>query len=300
MPRTRANINRLVSRDVANTIDEKVNQSIRATGVGSGLTKKVEDYPEFITAEAENVISNANSYIVLGRDRPSNRLSGYGGIGATGAHSIDLVVGRKAPGAEPNQRVFVDPMFKYDAARLYISERTDIDDNFNITNGSIGPSRNMSAIGLKADAIRIIGDEGGIKLVTKVNEKNTNNQTISKINGIELIAGNNDKDLQPMVKGANLVELLSNMLKQINNLNGMVISLATSQTLFEAALLAHVHIPSVAPSLVLPAPVAIKLAQNTQQISKGIMQKVNLATAELNFLSTLGKKYILSNHNKVN
>jgi len=299
MPRARANINRYASQDVANTIDEKVNQPIRSTGVGSGLTKKVEDYPEFIAADAENVISNANSYIVLGRDRPSNRLSGYGGIGATGAHSIDLVVGRKAPGAEPNQRVFVDPMFKYDAARLYISERTDIDDNFNITNGSIGPSRNMSAIGLKADAIRIIGDEGGIKLVTKVNEKNTNNQTISKINGIELIAGNNDKDLQPMVKGANLVELLSNILKQINNLNGIIVSLINSQTVFEAALLAHAHPPGV-PSPVLPAPVAIKLAQNTQQISKGIMQKVNLATAELNFLSTLGKKYILSNHNKVN
>jgi len=299
MPRARANINRYASQDVANTIDEKVNQSIRASGVGTGLTKKVEDYPEFITAEAEDVISNANSYIVLGRDRPSNRLSGYGGIGATGAHSIDLVVGRKAPGAEPNQRVFVDPMFKYDAARLYISERTDIDDNFNITNGSIGPSRNMSAIGLKADAIRIIGDEGGIKLVTKVNEKNTNNQTISKINGIELIAGNNDKDLQPMVKGANLVELLSNILKQINNLNGIIVSLTKSQTVFEAALLAHAHPPG-SPSPVLPAPVAIKLAQNTQQISKGIMQKVNLATAELNFLSTLGKKYILSNHNKVN
>lgn len=299
MPRTRANINRLASRDVSKVIDEEINRSIRSTGVGSGLTKKLEDIPEFLAADAEHVISNANSYIVLGRDRPSSKISGYGGIGATGAHSIDLVVGRKAPGAEPNQRVLVDPMFKYDAARIYIAERTDIDDNFNLTNGSIGPSRNLSAIGLKADAIRIIGDEGGIKLVTRVNEKNTNNQTISKINGIELIAGNNDKDLQPMVKGTNLVELLNNILKQINSLNGIVVSLIKSQTVFEAALLAHVHPPG-SPSPVLPAPVALKLSQNTQQISKGVIQKANLATTELNFLSTLGKKYILSNYNKVN
>ncbi len=61
MPRTRANINQLASRNVARIIDEDINQSIRSTDVGSGLTKQVEDFPEFIAADAENVISNANS-----------------------------------------------------------------------------------------------------------------------------------------------------------------------------------------------------------------------------------------------
>ena len=56
---------------------------------------RLEAVPQFIQTESERVISNKNNaWIVLGRDRPGNRMSGYGGRGDTQAGSIDLVVGR--------------------------------------------------------------------------------------------------------------------------------------------------------------------------------------------------------------
>ena len=280
-------------------LEKDIFQQPRSSGTGVGLTEKLEYIPEFIAGDAESVISNANSYIVLGRDRPSSRMSGYGGLGAIGAHSIDLVVGRRAIGATPGARTFVDPSFKTDSARIYIAERTDVDINFSIVDGSNGSAINTSAIGLKADAIRIIGDEGGIKLVTRVNSRNTNNRMIPSISGVELIAGNDDSDLQSMVKGENLRGCLKDIISQINDINGVVTSLVGSMNLFEAAMLAHVHPPG-APSPVIPGPYILKLQSNISQMSKAITQKVNLATTQFNFLSSLGTNYILSEYNKVN
>ena len=48
---------------------------------------------------------------------------------------------------------------------------SDIDDNFELVDGSIGNSKNKSAIAMKADGIRIIAREG-IKLVTKTDNAN--------------------------------------------------------------------------------------------------------------------------------
>jgi len=280
-------------------LEKDIFKEPRSSGTGVGLTEKLEYIPEFIAADAESVISNANSYIVLGRDRPGSRMGGYGGLGAIGAHSIDLVVGRRAIGAAPGARTFVDPSFTTDAARIYISEKTDVDINFKIVDGSNGSAINTSAIGIKADAIRIIGDEGGIKLLTRVNSRNTNNKIIPSISGIELIAGNDDSDLQSMVKGENLRGCLKDIISQINDINGVVTSLVGSMNLFEAAMLAHVHPPG-APSPVIPGPYILKLQSNISQMSKTITQKVNLATTQFNFLSSLGTNYILSEYNKVN
>jgi len=47
--------------------------------------------------------------------------------------------------------VTVDPSFSKDAARIYISQKTDIDDNFKIKQGNVGKAKARSAIGMKAD-----------------------------------------------------------------------------------------------------------------------------------------------------
>jgi hypothetical protein len=299
MGKIKLNYNPNLTDEQNKELEKDVFKNPRSAGTGVGLTEKLEYIPEFIAADAESVISNANSYIVLGRDRPGSRMGGYGGLGAIGAHSIDLVVGRRAIGGSPGARTFVDPSFTTDAARIYISEKTDVDINFKIVDGSNGSAINTSAIGLKADAIRIIGDEGGIKLLTRVNSRNTNNKIIPKVSGIELIAGNDDSDLQSMVKGENLRGCLKDIISQINDINGVVTSLVASMNLFEAAMLAHVHPPG-APSPVIPGPYILKLQSNISQMSKTITQKLNLASTQFNFLSSLGTNYILSEHNKVN
>lgn len=98
---------------------------------------------------------------------------------------IDIVVGRMA--SKPKENVFVDPDFEIDAARIYISQKTDIDKNFKLPNGSMGQSEGKSGIGIKADGIRIIGREG-IKLVVGTDNKNSQEGTVDSTYGVELLA----------------------------------------------------------------------------------------------------------------
>src|SRR5690606_205536 len=150
-------------------------------------------------------------WIVLGRDRPGSRITGYGGRGDTQAGSIDLVVGRGSWLAKSHnddgEKMYAEPNFDFDAARIHVSQKTDIDKNFNLVPGNVGDSRTRSGIGIKADGVRIIGREG-IKLVTGVDRVNSQGGDIESVRGVDIIANNDDRDLQPLVKGNNLTEAL--------------------------------------------------------------------------------------------
>ena len=67
--------------------------------------------------------------------------------------------------AKPPKGSLVGNSFEADAARIYISELTDIDKNFGVTEGKSGEMKDRSGIGIKADGVRIIGREG-VKIVT--------------------------------------------------------------------------------------------------------------------------------------
>jgi hypothetical protein len=301
MPRVEGiNKNKSITEESNKRLEEVTLSDNTQVGSGIACTAKTETIPEFVSAECEKVITNANSFIVLGRDRPSSRLSGYGGIGAVASHTIDLVVGRKAPGATPGQRTFVDPDFFTDSARIYIAERTDVDSNFRLVDGSNGPSINRSAIALKSDAVRIIAEDGGIKLVTNTAGRNSNGRLVSVAGGVELIAGNDDTDLQSMVKGENLVEVLKSIIEQISTLNGSVANMSLAMTLFEIGLIQHVHPGPGVPSPNLASFAAQKIGANTTEILQSITQNVNLAAEQLEYLSGFAAKSILSIYHKVN
>lgn len=157
-----------LNKDYLNKVKNLSKQS-KVEGAGIAGDAIQEAVPNYISSVNDNVIKGANNtWIVLGRDRPASRVSGYGGKGDTQAGSIDIVVGRMA--SKPEDGLYVDPNFETDAARIYISQKTDIDENFNLSPGTIGSSTALSGIGLKADSIRIIGRQG-IKLVTGVDRK---------------------------------------------------------------------------------------------------------------------------------
>ena len=155
-------------------IESNAEQSDGTSGSGLNCSNLPEPIPYLNQAESEVVYKNDNNAsIVLGRDRPAARASGYGGQGASGAGSVDIVVGRMSGASEgPKSNIYVDPNFEADAARIYISQRTDIDKNFGLVGGSVGLSTARSGIGMKADAVRIMGREG-IKLVTGTDKKNS-------------------------------------------------------------------------------------------------------------------------------
>ena len=282
---------------------------------GINNDRKAEPVPHYRKAPCEEIAVNGqnNCQIVTGRDRPHSLESGYGGRGDSRAGCMDIVVGRHIPPegieGEKGDKNYVNPNLEKDAARIYISQRTDIDTNFNITDGGVGKSIGRSGIAIKADAVRVIGREG-IKLVTKTESRNSLNGKISKIKGIDLIAGNRG-GLQPMVKGRNLVDLLKLMQDDISALAGAINSLATKQIALDSAISTHTH--SIVPDPTSPTTVgtlpslALSIACLVDSLQITALDMPSHTSAILNsmgatqdYLKSGGSKYILSKYNKTN
>ncbi len=287
-------------------VDEE--QSVFARGIGGDPLN--EPVPQYIKTNSEKIIENGhNVSIVLGRDRPGSRLSGYGGIGHTGAGSLDIVVGRLGHKAKDfiaqGKRFWVDPDFKQDAARIYISQKTDIDENFDLANGKIGIAKTRSGIGLKADGIRIIGREG-IKLVTGTDAQNSMGADIQSTLGVDIIAGNDDSDLQPMVKGNNLRNALKRIVFHLDKLNGIVDSMLMAQMTFNGALTHHFHfspffgLPTTPSPPVVASGIKTMMDHLLQAKRSLITHKINLTMFKISYLNPVGKKYILSRFNNSN
>lgn len=276
----------------------------KVDGAGIGGDGLREPVPEYIACTNDNVIKGANNaWIVLGRDRPASRLSGYGGIGHTQAGTIDLVVGRM--GDKPKDGIYVDPDFETDAARIYISQKTDIDENFKLVEGSIGNPAGFSAIGVKADSIRVIGRQG-IKLVTGVDKINSKGGKISSIQGIELIAGNDDQDLQPLPKGNNLSESLEELCKNVVELSDILSTFLASQMKFNSTTAAHYHytpfygIPSAPSDTLIQGGIEASIKQLNDCVVGLQNFNTKITFYKNSYLRIHGDKYINSRFNKVN
>ena len=268
-------------------------QELAASGLNCGALS--EPISEFINADCETVYEGANnSYIVLGRDRPGSLNKGYGGKGHAGAGSIDLVVGR--PGGEEER---VHPNFEKDSARIHISQKTDIDDNFALDVTS--KATQSSGIGIKADGVRVIARDS-IKLVT-------NTDTDGEVKtGVEIIANNNSSTLQPMVKGDNLEEAMNNIVKRLDQLSGIMTTFAKAQMSFNAVAGLHIHnspfygTPKTLPSTELANQATNNLRVLGEQVIGDIAKfKGELAKLQTTYLNKTTKdKYINSESNKVN
>lgn len=290
--------------------------------VGDAL---LEPVPNFIRADNEKVIQGSNNtFIVLGRDRPSSRLSGYGGKGHTQAGSIDIVVGRM--GAAVKSGISVDPNFEIDAARIHISQKTDVDKNFKLANGKMGPADGKSAIALKADGIRIIGREG-IKIVTGVDGKNSQGGTVDTTFGIDLIAGNAfGKDrvinllvepesqkreikkggLEPIPKGVSLSFALDQLTDHMDRLSGLLSAYLKAQMEYNAVLGTHFHISPFFGMPTTPSETAASSAIETnmnlmQDVVIGLQKfKANLVNYKNSHLRPHGAYYINSRYHNLN
>ena len=280
---------------------------------GDPLDEPVSSY---IQTPSEKIYKGSNNtWLVFGRDRPKSRLSGYGGLGDTQAGSIDIVVGRLGVDSksftQDGERVWVDPDVKKDAARIYISQKTDIDENFGLVAGEVGQAKAKSGIAIKADGIRLVAREG-IKLVTRTDRKNSQGADIRAAVGIDLIATNDDKDLQPLVKGQNLIEALQKLATHVDKLNGIVDSLLMYQIAFNEALTHHTHFGpgkiispfgpgfywETTPSLPVVSTGIKTMTDHLSQTKKSLMtHKANLSLFKFSYLSPAGGKYINSRYN---
>lgn len=240
----------------------KEKKQVNTTPSDSGLMHTDNAFsevgPQYKHAPNEKIISKSNAFIVLGSDRPSSMASGYGAKGSNRASSIDLVVGRMSSargGKGVKDGTHVDNNFAADAARIYISQMTDVDTNFGITEGSIGNVKARSAVAIKADGVRVFGREG-VKIITGRGNnwkgfgiKGETNSLGGKVSqpapGIELIAGNNTEPrkvwggvenpvetietLQPIAMGYNTRDALKEIGEILEEILGSLINLGLIQ-----------------------------------------------------------------------
>jgi len=235
-------------RAVFDSLDEQGQAEFLGFGPGS---RNEFDVPAYISTKEETALQKGNSFIVMGLDRPNNIFSGFGGLKNTHCAAIDIVAGRlgsRATSRDAKGRlVNVDPNFKLDAARIYLSQKSDPDGNFGLVAGTVGnttPDEPRSTVALKADTVRLIAREN-IKLVTRTDKENSQGGNLTNAStsayGIDLIAMNDDSDMQPMVKGANLQNCLREVLETIHDLRELFKNFLEYDRNLTNALLNHTH-----------------------------------------------------------
>ena len=266
---------------------------------------------------------NEGSYFVLGTDRPKGTESGYGALGSNRANSIDLVVGRMSsarngegpPGSDTEKGAYVDNSFYGDAARIHISQLTDVDKNFGLAQTNTEQSVARSAVGIKADAVRVVGREG-IKIITgrgdgvsgygRKGEPNSLGGKISQpAPTIDLIAGNNTGDikvwgglfqpvesipnLQPAVKGYIARDAFRDLGDIIDEILSALYALTLIQIRYNGILGSDPLRPWVPPAAVEAVASQVLFVMNSLYHTR-----VNKSMWEFNYLYPFGYKFICS------
>tara|TARA_R110002072_G_scaffold32307_4_gene98824 strand:+ start:25119 stop:25979 length:861 start_codon:yes stop_codon:yes gene_type:complete len=246
----------------------------------------LEDFLVYDQAECEVVLNGtADSRIILGRDRHVSKASGGGGQGDTHVAHIHMIAGQ-------NQELKGNPNPQADSATIYLSQKTDIDKAFGTTEGVVGSSKDRSGIGMKADGVRIVANHG-IKLVTLgFGEPNQFNEKAKSTTGVDIIAGNSEEGLEPMVKGYMLQDALEKITNKINDVSAIVNSHIMNQTLANAAM-------GFPPAAAIVVPVAA-IRDVVQCIAPGYLHKINIGMEQVESLSPMGAGSFCSRHNNVN
>ena len=292
---------------------------------------------------AEQIVGRGidnNAFIIIGHDRVEKEFTGYGGQSHTQCDAIDIVAGmggpkprevQEEPGSNNKLVPKIDPKtglevladthpnFFNDAARIYISQKTNIDKNFGIgpwaqgkkTQAEIDDIENIgkygakSGIAAKADNIRIIGRES-LRLVTGTDAQNSQGGDISGKSGIEIVAMNDLEALQPMVLGDNLQLALTTIIDNIEALSKIFEAYTKYQMKFNQAVQGHTHNSPFFARPTLPSETVIAggIKCDIETFSKTSLSIVkhitNLQGIKHNFLTDSGDGFINSRLNKVN
>ena len=222
---------------------------------GMYLNKDCEMLPVFgPVAPIERVIARkqegskpSGARIVLTKDNYGSRATGYGGQGGTMCEAIDIVAGSlscenviKTVSTESRAN------FISDGARIYLTERGDIQHYFCLGDGSKATSISSelkSGIGIKADHTLVIGRErvrilvGLSKAHGKERLVNNNRQITPKIE----IARIGDDSAQPAVMGRNLVKYLREQNKEVQALRNRIQDIETNLVKYKTAMALHTH-----------------------------------------------------------
>ena len=244
-------------RLIENSIDKNITDGLIPRNTGLFLTEDNESMPVFFpVGSVEKVISrktdpttgfNAGARIVLTKDNYGHRATGLGGMGATYCEAIDIVAGSLSC----EERVMTSEIqsranFISDGARIYLTERGDIQHYFGLGNASEAvsiTSKLKSGIGIKADHTLIIGRERVrilAGLANAVGGERLVNQNSNVTPRIEIAATYDDK-AEPAVLGNALVKHLKQIADEIQTLRNKMQEMEINLVQYKTAMALHSH-----------------------------------------------------------
>jgi len=301
---------------ICSDIEALVKQN-RKSGKRTGIFNKPidEPIPTYEKAQVENIITGQNnSFIILGRDRPGTLKTGFGAKGATQSARIDLIAGlgsgfqnKDATFGPPCENTIINPNFALDGARIYMSQRADIDKYMGLMNTPRDSQPGSSAIGLKADAIRIharqdvkiVSGRMRVEGVGRDGERLAHGGKNEVVGTISLIAGNYTNPhaqgpaLQPMVKGDNLSQCIEEMFSIISELYAMIKANGDHISQLNTSTGAHIHtLAAPAPIPTIPSPTQLPFAGVLS-----VLDMVERASAEVmsRRIQSVAQRYIKLN-----
>jgi hypothetical protein len=211
------------------------------------------------------VIENRhNASIVLGRDYEYDKLND------TSIGMIDITTGRVADSSKTGfrrtltQEVSSGDMIA-DAAKVYVSQKTDIDALYGFTSRG-DPSNDRSAVGIKADAVRLVSrDPGaGIRLIVQPDStgpttgKNSQGGQVAGVEGGVQLVGPGKENLQALVKSDDLAKSIGKLVDYIEKLEVMVWDFVSYQKKFNSAVSQATDIEAFYAQKGIPDPLLIK------------------------------------------
>jgi hypothetical protein len=301
-----------------NTLEKTESQNlVNYSGVGNERLPEIKPEP-YNTGNSVRLNGKTNAIIDIASDAPTGPLSGRGGLGESGTATIDLVAG--IGGSSPidivsGRAVQSVKSFEIDSARIYVSQKTDIDEHLGLapikiklinselpTQGSTG----YSAVAVKSDVIRLVARDNII--ITTMNNGTLSTGNSANPNGIDIIAGyyNTGKraSLQPMVRGNSLVNFIEDIVKNIQELQTLVENVKNEQMKINRFLAQHTHEMRTYSQTNIPSDVEKKmnppLASIEDLTSKFIQKYIGSDALAKKYITITSPDCVLSAYNRVN
>lgn len=224
---------------------------------GIFLTKRKEKMPVFHpVGSCERVISrntsalglHSGARIVLTKDNHGHRATGLGGAGATKCEAIDIVAGSLSCAKEiKDDKTQSRANFAEDGARIYLTERGDINSYFATaasTTSKVHHSSLMkSGIGIKADHTLVIGRER-VRILAGVSKYDGGERLVTGpdvAKPVIEIGATSAEVHHPAVLGNNLVKYLKKVNEQMNKINAKITNLEIKFLEYKFAMALHQH-----------------------------------------------------------
>ena len=274
---------------------------------GVGCKPTLAPVPVRNSAPGENEFTGLGDWgIVGGVDRPTGLGSGYGGKGDPAAAAIDICAGNMGAYArsqdDRGEPFYYNPNQTLGASRLLVSQKTDVDANAaagGLPQGS-GDSVGKSAVLAKADSVRMVSRLGTKIVAGGVDSRDSQGDKILETGFVDLIAGGDDTEKQPMVLGDNLVKALETSLAEIDDLRETTNSLLKYQDNLNSRTIEHNHnsaffgIPTAPSYNLMFAGFKAKFQMTCETEGSLIAMGTNKAISKQNGFGPVGEKYVLS------